>query len=90
MAADRHSACGHWLSLQYDSQAAQGTIKVVLDPPARTQPRTIYLRLRHPQAKPLQSVLVNGQAYDKFDREKEWIILPGTLQGRQEIVARYQ
>ncbi len=78
------------LSLQYDSQAAQGTIKVILDPPARNQPRTIYLRLRHPQAKPLQSVLLNGEAYDKFDREKEWIILPGTLQGRQEIVARYQ
>ncbi len=78
------------LSLQYDSQAAQGTIKVVLDPPTRNQPRTIYLRIRHPQAKPLQSVLLSGQAYDKFDRDKEWIVLPGTLQGRQEIVARYQ
>ncbi|MCL5281491.1 MAG: hypothetical protein M1376_16460 [Planctomycetes bacterium] len=78
------------LSLQYDSQVTQGTIKVVLDPSTRNQPRTIYLRLRHPQAKPLESVVLNGAAYDKFDRDKEWIILPGTLQGRQEIVARYQ
>jgi hypothetical protein len=78
------------LSLQYDSQAPKGTIKVVLDPPARNQPQTIYVRIRHPQAKPLQSVLVNGQPYDKLDRDKEWIVLPGALQGRQEIVARYQ
>ena len=78
------------LSLQYDSEVAQGTIKVVLDPPVRNPPRAIYLRIRHPQAKPLQSVLLNGQACDRLDREKEWIVLPGTLQGRQEIVARYQ
>jgi hypothetical protein len=78
------------LSLQYDSQAAKGTIKVVLDPPVRNSPQAIYLRIRHPQAKPLQSVLLNGQAYDKLDRDKEWIVLPGTLQGRQEIVACYQ
>ncbi len=78
------------LSLQYDSQAANGTVRAVLDPPTRNKPQTVYLRIRHPQAKPLRSVLVNGQTYDKFDRDKEWIILPGTLQGRQEIVARYQ
>ncbi len=78
------------MSLRYDSQEAQGTIKVVLDPPTRNQPRTIYLRLRHAQAKPLKSVVLNGEAYDKLDRDKEWIVLPGTRQGRQEIVAHYQ
>ncbi len=77
------------LSVQYDSHAAQGNIKITLDPPTRNQPQTIYLRIRHPQAKLIQGVLLNGQAYDKFDRDKEWIILPGTLQGPQEIVARY-
>ncbi len=77
------------LSVHYDSHAAQGNIKITLDPPVRNSPGAIYLRIRHPQAKPLQSVLLNGQTHDKFDREKEWIILPGTLQGRQEIVARY-
>jgi hypothetical protein len=87
------------MSVQYDSRAAEGTIKVVLDPPARNhvtpdfdpgQPKAVYLRIRHPQAKLLQSVLLNGQPYDKLDREKEWLILPGTLKGRQEILARYQ
>jgi hypothetical protein len=78
------------LSVRYDSQAAQGSIKITLDPPTRNQPQAIYLRIRHPQAKPLQNVLLNGEAYDRLDREKEWIVLPGTLKGRQEIVARYQ
>jgi hypothetical protein len=77
------------LSLHYESHAAEGKINVTVDPPARNQPKTIYLRVRHPQGKRLQSVLVNGRAYDKIDREKEWILLPGTLTGRQEIVAQY-
>jgi len=77
------------LSLRYDSQAAQGNIKVTLDPPTRNAPRTIYVRIRHPQSKPLKTVLVNGRPYDKLDRDKEWIILPGTIKGRQEIVGLY-
>lgn len=77
------------MSLQYESQATRGSIKITLNPPTRNVPQTIYLRIRHPQAKPLQSVLVNGKSYDKFDRDKEWIILPGMLAGRQEIVGQY-
>ncbi len=77
------------LSLHYESHVAEGKVNVTLDPPARSQPKAIYLRIRHPLGKPLQSVLVNGKAYDKIDREKEWIILPGALAGRQEIVAQY-
>ena len=37
----------------------------------------------------MQSVTVNGQAYEKFDAAKEWVILPGTVQGPQEIVVSY-
>ncbi len=77
------------LSLQYESCAAEGAVRVVLDPPARNRPETIYLRIRHPQGRPMQNVVLNGEDYDKFDRQKEWIILPGALEGRQEIVVRY-
>ncbi|MEN6333724.1 MAG: hypothetical protein ABFE01_05645 [Phycisphaerales bacterium] len=77
------------LSVQYESHAAAGEVKITLDPPIRNRPQTIYLRIRHPQGQPLKSVLVNGDSCDKIDREKEWIVLPGTLDGRQEIVARY-
>ncbi|MEN6425200.1 MAG: hypothetical protein ABFE13_07545, partial [Phycisphaerales bacterium] len=78
------------LSVQWESRIAEGTVRVTLDPPTRDEPGTIYLRIRHPQGKPLQSVLLNGKAYGEFDREKEWIALPGTVEGRQEIIARYQ
>ncbi len=78
------------LSMQCESHAADGKIMVVFDPPARNQARAIYLRIRHPQSKPLQSVLLNGRPYEEFNREKEWIILPGTVKGRQEVVARYR
>jgi hypothetical protein len=78
------------LSLRYESHVAEGKISVTLDPPVRNLPKTIYVRIRHPQAKPLLSVLVNGQTWDTLDREKEWIILPDTIKGRQEIVAQYQ
>ncbi|HNS21024.1 MAG TPA: hypothetical protein PKH24_11025 [Sedimentisphaerales bacterium] len=78
------------LSAQWESRTAEGVVQVTLDPPARNVPRTIYLRIRHPQDKPLVSVLLNGKPYDRIDREKEWIVLPGLLQGPQEIVARYE
>ncbi|MBP7051792.1 MAG: hypothetical protein KBE65_12325 [Phycisphaerae bacterium] len=78
------------LSAQWESRTAEGVVKVTLDPPARNEPRMIYLRIRHPQDKPLLSVLLNGKPYDRIDREKEWIILPGTLRGPQEIAARYE
>jgi hypothetical protein len=78
------------MSVRYESQAGKGSIKVTLDPPTRNQPRTIYVRIRHPQSKPLKTVLLNGQPYNKLDRDKEWIILPGTLKGPQEIAGLYQ
>jgi len=78
------------LSAQWESHVAEGSVKITLDPPVRNPPKTIYLRVRHPQAQRLKSVLLNGKAYDGIDPEKEWIILPGTLSGRQEIVAHYQ
>ena len=87
---ERAASCFGPLSVQYESHAAEGTIKVTFDPPTRNRPRTVYLRIRHPQAKPIKSVLLNGKPYDKTDPGKEWIILPGELEGRQEIVAQYQ
>ena len=77
------------LSLQITSQVAQGRITSRLSPPQRTPPKTIYLRLRHPDGKPMRSVTVNGRPDDRFDVKKEWIILPGRIEQDQEIVAQY-
>jgi hypothetical protein len=71
------------------SPQRDGVIAVELDPPKRNPPETIYLRLRHPEAKPIKNVVLNGKPYDKFDRQKEWIVLPGNVTTHQSIVVSY-
>ena len=77
------------LSLRYESDADSGRIQVILDPPQRNKPRTIFVRIRHPQSKPIQRVLLNSRKYGEFDRDKEWIVLQGVIDGRQEILVEY-
>jgi hypothetical protein len=77
------------LSLRITSEVGQGRIKAVVTPPTYDRLKHIYLRLRHPEGKPIKSVTLNGKAYDRFDVKKEWVILPGALDGVQEIVASY-
>ncbi len=77
------------LSFQIKSASNQGQITAVLNPPERNSPKNIYVRLRHPYSKLIQSVTVNGKQYSNFDANKEWIILPGTIRGVQELVAQY-
>ena len=55
------------LSLRINSHAAQGGILATITPPQRNPPATLYVRLRHPEAKPMLSVTVNGAAWDRFD-----------------------
>ncbi len=77
------------LSLRLTSRANTGEMEARVTPPERTPPENIYVRLRHPHKKPIQSVTVNGEDYKRFDPEKEWVILPGSVRGEQLIVARY-
>jgi len=77
------------ISFKIISRTRKGEIEAVVTPPQRNSPDNIYVRLRHPKRKPIKSVTVNGKQYDKFDTEKEWIVLPGTVSGVQKIVARY-
>jgi hypothetical protein len=78
------------MSLSFQSSLRRdGKITVQFDPPKRNPPKTIYLRLRHPEEKPIKSVLVNGKPYDKIDVRKEWIVLPGDLNLHQTITVAY-
>lgn len=77
------------LSVRFTSEAGQGRIKAVVTPPTRNRPKSIFVRFRHPNGKPIKSATVNGQAYDKVDAAKEWVILPGAVEGAQEIVVSY-
>ena len=77
------------LSFTMESRSAEGRIQVLLDPPRRNPPESIFLRLRHPDGRTINNVNVNGQPYDHFDADREWIVLEGNLDRQQKIVARY-
>jgi hypothetical protein len=77
------------MGLRIASHAAESYIDVTLTPPDRNPPRRIFVRLRHPESSPLKSVIVNGAPHSDFDPQMEWIVLPGSLTGPQEILARY-
>jgi len=74
-------------TLVIESQAASGKIIATIKPPDR-HAVPLKLRLRHPDAKPIVSVTVNGKRLDKTMINSEWIKLPA---GREElrVVAGY-
>lgn len=80
----------HFGPLDYEivSDVAHGTITAKVTVPSRSPPRTVLLRLRHPQAAPLQSVAVDGRPWPEFDPAKEVIRLEGR-QGALAVTARY-
>lgn len=63
------------VSYRIHSSVAQGAIEAEIDPPTRTAPAAIVLRLRHPQARPMRRVTVNGAPWDQFDPQSETIRL---------------
>lgn len=80
------------LSLNLTPEADGGRMRASLDRPQQqdgVNPRTIYLRLRHPKEKKIKEVTVNGQPHAQFDPQKEWVILPGNLTERIEVIASY-
>jgi hypothetical protein len=70
------------------SRVDEGKITAAVQMPSRKPPQTVMLRFRHPQARPIKSVTLNGQDWQKFNTEKEVIRVTG-VQGRATIVANY-
>jgi len=77
------------LSFDLETDASGDKIKAVVDPPTRNSPKNIFVRIRHPKERQIRSVTVNGQPYERFDAKKEWVVLPGTVKGKQQIEASY-
>lgn len=70
-----------------ESHTNDGHIEATIDPPTRTAPKRIVLRLRHPEGKPMRGVEVNGKACMDFDPRAETVTLrpqPGTIRIRAE------
>jgi hypothetical protein len=77
------------MEVRYESRASEGEIEAVFTPPERNRPEKIYVRFRHPEKKRLQSVTVNGGEWTEFDAEKEWVVLPGAMEGEVKVVGNY-
>ena len=76
------------LAYQIRSFVNQGRIEATVNPPVRSRPASLYLRLRHPQQASLKRVMVNGRPWKDFDAGKEWIKLP-TEPSEIKVVAYY-
>ncbi|MFB3923365.1 MAG: hypothetical protein ACE145_16705 [Terriglobia bacterium] len=76
-------------SFEIRSHVKDGKIEMSLDPPSRNAPREIVVRFRHPDAKPIRRVKVNGVEWSDFDAAKGDIKLPGPTREHTEIVAEY-
>ncbi|MCC6820464.1 MAG: NPCBM/NEW2 domain-containing protein [Verrucomicrobia subdivision 3 bacterium] len=68
------------VSYHLTSRAQSGAIEARIEPPTRSTPKAIVLRLRHPEGKRLRTVMVNGQPHNDFDRQKETIrVVPNAV-----------
>lgn len=66
------------VSYRITSSVQQGFIEALIEPPARTTPEELVIRLRHPEEKPIQKVTVNGMNHTEFDSAKECILIKPT------------
>ncbi len=77
------------VSYTIQSQVASGRITASVDLAGQNAPGTLLIRFRDPQAKPMRSVMVNGQNWTDFNAAKEWVRLKKPTQKHYEIVASY-
>jgi len=77
-------------TLEYEitSDVDNGKITASIEMPSRHPPRSVLVRFRHPTAVPLKSVMVNGQPWTRFDKDKEIIEVRG-LTGKVVVTANY-
>jgi hypothetical protein len=76
------------LAYEIVSDVDNGTITATIEIPTRNPVKSVILRFRHPQAKSIESVMVNGQPWKRFNPGKEVIELKG-LTGKAVVVATY-
>jgi hypothetical protein len=61
------------VSYRICSSVAQGFITVVIEPPDRTPPGTLVVRVRHPDGKRMTRVTMNGAPHTQFDAIAETV-----------------
>lgn len=77
------------LSFTVESRVSAGEITTNVELSDRNKPAALLVRFRHPQAKRIQSASVNGQNWNDFDVEKEWLRIARPTEPRYVITTRY-
>jgi len=77
------------VNLRIESAAAQGSITASVQFVSDRRPKTLRVRLRHPENKPLRCVSVNGAEWNQFDPAKEWVLIPNPTERRYTLTGRY-
>lgn len=80
----------HFGTVGYEivSDADSGKITAKLELPSRTPPKAVLLRLRHPKANPIRSVIVDGKLSNWFNPTNGVIELKD-LTAKVTVIARY-
>ncbi len=76
------------MSFEMRSFVDDGRIEMTLDPPTRNAPKTMHIRFRHPEGKPITRVTLNGKPHPHFNPKTEFVTLP-PLQEKTEVIADY-
>jgi len=74
------------VNLRLTSAAASGKLTARIELTGDRRPKTLLVRLRHPDKKPIRSVTVNGAEWKDFDPQREWVRIPQPARSPCEIV----
>jgi hypothetical protein len=77
------------VSYRVSSHLAQSRIEAVIEPPSRSKPEAIVLRLRPPDGRKWRAVTVNGRAHKDFDMSAQTMRIPTTMAGSITVNAIY-
>ena len=77
------------LTMTVASHAAKGYIVAEIAVPQRRPPKTLLVRFRHPDGKPMRSVTVNGEEWREFEPAQEWVIISNPKTDRYTIKVEY-
>jgi hypothetical protein len=77
------------VSYRIESHAAEGRIIGTIQFERENRPRTLLVRFRHPEEKPMRSVAVDGQAWKDLDAAKEWVRIENPVRNRYSLVVSY-
>lgn len=76
------------VAYRIESHVARGFIEATIEPPTRTPPAAVVIRLRHPEGKSMKAVQVNGRPYGDFDAAREIVRLK-VGEGKLVVRAEY-